>query len=163
MEASAGGTISTPTPTERCSGFGRGRPRRGVARHGARGKHDGRLVRVQGLVSWCRHHGGVLRQPRHDRAAGPEAAKVVADGTAGYRARLGWRRRCARPPSRRRPGAHRRDPRARRRAELPAGGGAQGAGPQHIRPTDPARRRRRPRQDARDRHDPLRAGPPRPR
>ena len=55
------------------------------------------------------------------------------------------------------------DPGARRRAALPAHGGAPGAGPEQPSPADPARRRGRAGEDARDRDDPGRAGAPRPR
>ena len=50
---------------------------------------------------------------------------------------------------------------ARRPARLPAGGRAQGPRPGEPPPAHPARRRGRPRQDARDRHDPVRASPAR--
>ena len=91
MEADAGGTISTPTTDLNVApGFDRGRPRRRVARHLAEQGSDGWLVRVGGCPNWSPRRRRRFLQPRHDRAADPKAAKVVADGSSGYRDSRLW-------------------------------------------------------------------------
>ena len=127
---------------------------------------DGTLVHVQGLSELVRDTSASFYTALDDvTALDPALAKVVADGSPRYRTARLWLestvRKTAVPLGER--SLTRGHSWARRHAELPRVGGAQGTGHREPAAADPPRRCGRPRQDDRDRHDPFGAGTPRPR
>ncbi len=176
--AHVSGSAATRVTAQRRAGVNRRGPRRGVARHGGRAGRRRRPAphRPGPHAARARHHRHLLRVPR---------VRPVPARRPGQRHPLprparrgaGRRRLPALPPlpavarghpaqdarPHRRAGPGRLAPGPGRRPRLPVPRRRQGPRPRQPPAAHPARRRRRPGQDHRDRHDPVRAHPPRPR
>ena len=149
-------------------GLGGHRPGRGMAGHRRRAhRPTGGCCAARACPSWSG-----TPPPASTRASTPTCevldpaeATVVADDSPHYRRSRLWLeatlRKTAVPLDGTAPHGQRRH--AGRPARLPAGGRAQGPRPGQPPHPHPAGRRGRARQDARDRHDPVRADQARPR